>query len=322
VTATRPRRPKHGAALLLAIAGAAAGALLPASAGGAAPRLTLGAWEPVPDAGRRLLADGERYVVTRSRTSVVRMQDTETGARRRLVEPPCDSGRSLPTAIGGGMLVWECAGLVALGGHVLVVEDLASGRQFLPAGFPEFRKADDGSHDGSVFHAVSVGRSWIYLTRSGYHFADDVLVGIGQAEVMHDPAQRADFAVDPDRASGVRRLCAGIRRHAGLLELGQLPFGVLAFHRPYAITAGGRLRSCAGAPPVPAGPVVAALSATRVSWATKRLLRVRRTAGGPMIRRSAPGTVRSIALTSGFVYVTTGSGTGARVSRGRLRLRR
>jgi hypothetical protein len=220
------------------------------------------------------------------------------------------------------MLVWECGSPVGSGAHVLVVEDLASGRQHAPAGMAQFLTLDMQSHDGSRFRVESVGRSWIYLTRSGYHFADDVLVGLERPEVVYTPAQRADTAVDPDRARGVRRLCAGIRRREGSPELGELALGVLRFHRPYAITDSGRLRSCAGAPPVPAGRVVPALSESYVSWATDRLLRVRSTTGGRAVRREAPGRVQSIALTGRYVYVSTGSGARTRVHRARVQLQR
>jgi hypothetical protein len=220
------------------------------------------------------------------------------------------------------MLVWECGSQVGSGAHGLVVEDLASGRRHPPAGMDEFLALDAQSSDGSRFSVESVGRSWIYLTRSGYHFADDVLVGIARAEVVYTPAQRADTAVDPDRARGVRRLCAGIRRREGSPELGELAFGVLRFHRPYAITGNGRLRSCDGAPPVPAGRVVPALSERYVSWATDRLLRIRSTTGGRTLRRQAPGPVQSVSLTGRFVYVSSGSGARARVDRARMRLRR
>lgn len=300
---------------------AVAGLLLPAGASAAPARVTLGAWHAVSGAERRLLAD-DRYVVTRSRAGDVRALDTATGRTRRLAAPACDNGPSLPVAVGGGRLVWECASVVALGGHVVLVEDLASGRQYLPAGFAPFQALDRQSHDGSRFHVTSVGEAWIYLTRSGYHFADDVLVGLVRPEVAYNPGQRADLAVDPDRADGSRRLCAGIRRPAGEIELGERPFGALSYHRPYAIAGNGTLRACTGAPAVPRGRVVAALSERYLSWATGRSLRLRPTASRRTIRHDAPGTVRGIVLTRRFVYVTTGSGADARVHRARLTVRR
>jgi hypothetical protein len=232
------------------MAAAVAALLVPAAAAAstAPARLTLGAWHAVSDAERGLFSDGDRYVVTRSRAGVDRVRDTVTGRSRRLVAPPCDNGRSIARAVGSGTLVWECASVVALGGHVVIVEDLASGRQYLPAGFAPFQALDRQSHDGSRFHVDSVGATWIYLTRSGYHFADDVLVGLVRPEVAYNPGQRADLAVDPDRADGSRRLCAGIRRPAGQIELGERPFGGLRYHRPYAITGNGTLRACSGAP--------------------------------------------------------------------------
>jgi hypothetical protein len=295
-----------------------AGLLLRADASAAAQRLTIGGWRTVSGAERRLLTD-DRYVVTRSRAGTVRMLDTATGSGRRLASPPCDSGPALPSAVGGGMLVWECASLVALGGHLLVVDDLARGRRFIPEGLAQFQAIESHSSDGSRFHVLSAGRHWIYLGRSGYHYSDDVLVGLAGAHILHQPARRADVAVDPDQLSGTRRLCAGIRRRGGAVELGQPPFGSLDYHRPYAIAGRGRVRRCAGAPSIPRGPLVCALSDRYLSWATDRLLRIRPTAGSATARRHAPSAVRAIALTRRFVYVTTGSAPHTRVHRARMR---
>jgi hypothetical protein len=209
--------------------------------------------------------------------------------------------------------------LVALGGHVLVVDDLASGRRFIPQGLAQFQAFEPTSADGSRFHVLSAGRYWIYLTRIGYHFGDDVLVGFDRAQILHLPARRADVTVDPDQPSGTRRLCAGIRRRSGDVEVGQLPFESLDYHHPYAITGAGRIQRCAGAPSIPRGQPVAALSDRYVSWATDRLVRIRSTTTGRTARRNAPSTVTHIALTRRFAYVTTGSGSHTRVYRARMR---
>jgi hypothetical protein len=295
-----------------------AGLLLSADASAAARRLSIGDWRAVSGAERRLLTD-DRYVVTRSGAGIVRMLDTATGIGRRLTPPPCDNGPSLPSAVGSGMLVWECASLVALGGHTLLVDDLAGGLRFIPEGLAEFQALEMQSPDASLFHVLSAGLRWIYLTRSGYHYGDDVLVGLARAQVLHLPAQRADVTVDPDQLSGTRRLCTGIRRRSGAVEVGQLPFGALDYHRPYAITGSGRLQRCAGAPSIPRRRGASALSDRYLSWATERLVRVRPTTGARTARRKAPSTVTHIALTHRYVYITTGSGSLARVYRARMR---
>ena len=168
---------------------------------------------------------------------------------------------------------------------------------------------------------VSVGRHWIYLTRHGYHFADDILVALSGAQLAPAPANAADITVDPDRATGTRRLCAGIRRPIGFSELGELPFGVVDYHRPYALVGSGRLRRCTGAPAVPRGAILAALSDDHLSWATGRLLRVRSTAARRTVRRTAPRSVRLIALTRRFVYIQAGTGRDRRTYRAALRTR-
>ncbi len=284
----------------------------------AASTPTIGAWQPVDDAARGLLADGTRYVQTRADDGSVRVIDTVTGKRRRLAVPPCDNGASQARALGDGVLVWECASLVALGGHVLVVDDLATGRRILPGGLRAFKALEMQSADGSSFHVRSVGRQWIYLTRTGYHYSDDVLVAIDRDEIIYRPASRADVAVDPSRASGKRRLCRGVRRSAGDLELGQLPFAVLTFHRPYALTTMGRVRSCAGAPAPPTTPLVSALSGRWLSWASDRRLHLRSTASRATSSRAVPARIRQIVLTDGFVYVATGRVLKARVYRARI----
>jgi len=306
-----------GRSVSLLVVTVVAGLLLWADASAAAQRLTIGDWRAVTGAERRLLTD-DRYVVTRSHAGLVRMLDTATGIGRVLASPPCDNGSSLPSAVGSGMLVWECAGL-ARGGHMLVVDDLASGRRFIPQGLAQFQAFETRSADASLFHVLSAGRYWIYLTRIGYHFGDDVLVGFDRAQILHLPARRADATVDPDQLSGTRRLCAGIRRRSGDVEVGQLPFESLDYHRPYAITSAGRVRRCTGAPWVPRGQRVAALSDRYLAWATDRLVRVRSTTTGRMARRTAPGIVGHIALTRRFVYVTTGSASHVRVYRARMR---
>jgi hypothetical protein len=238
----------------------------------------------------------------------VRAIDTVTERRRHLEAPPCDSGRSQPSAMGSGMLVWECGGFVASGRHTLVVDDLARGRRFVPPGVAEFQALEDASSDGSIFQVRLAGRHWIYLTRSGYHYGDDVLVGLDGPQVVYQPAQRADLAIDPDRTSGTRHLCGGIRRPSGSSELGEMTYGFVDYRRPYAIVGFGRVRACTGAPAAPRERVVA-LSDTALSWATGNLLRIRPARSGRTTRRRAPGAVRDIALTRRFVYVTTPSGT-------------
>ena len=282
----------------------------------------IGAWLPVDvdDAARGLLGDGSRYVQTRGDDGSVRVIDTVTGKRRRLAVPPCDNGASQARALGDGVLVWECASLVALGGHVLVVDDLATGRRILPGGLRAFKALERQSHDGSLFHVRSVGRHWIYLTRSGYHYSDDVLVAIDHDEIIYQPASRADVAIDPARASGKRRLCRGLRRSAGEMELGQLPFAVLTFHRPYAVSA-GRIRSCAGAPTPPSNPLASALSDRWLTWASDRRLHLRSTASRATratASRAAPARIRGIVLTDHFVYITSGRHPKARVFRARI----
>jgi hypothetical protein len=286
---------------LVALAAAAAA---PAATSAAAPA----DWRPVGNAGRGLLSDGDRYVVTLSRSRVVRVVDTVTARRRRLEAPPCDAGRSEPSALGSGMLVWECGSFVGSGRHTLVVDDLATGRRFVPPALAQFQALEEPSSDGSIFRVRLVGRHWIYLTRSGYHYADDVLVGLDRPQVVYQPAERADLAIDPDRAGGTRRLCDGVRRPSGSSELGEMTYGFVDYHRPYAIIGFGRVRACTGAPAAPRGRVVA-LSDTAISWAGGSLLRIRPTTSGRTMRRRAPGVVREIALTRHFVYVTTPSGT-------------
>jgi hypothetical protein len=302
----------------LVVVTVAAGLLLWADASVAAQRLTIGDWQTVTGAGRRLLTD-DRYVVTRSEAGLVRTLDTATGIGRVLASPPCDNGPSLPSAAGSGMLVWECASLVALGGHTLVVDDLARGRRFIPKGLAQFQALETRSADASLFHVRSAGRHWTYLTRIGYHYGDDVLVGLDRAQVLYLPARRADLTVDPDQLSGTRSLCAGIRRRSGDVEVGQTPFDPLDYHRPYAITGSGRLQRCAGAPSIPGGQMVAALSDRYLSWATGRLVRIRSTTTGRTARRDAPSTVTDIALTRRFAYITTRSGSHTRVYRARIR---
>jgi hypothetical protein len=297
-----------------------AGLLLAPAVSAAPQRLAIGQWRAVSGAERLLLSD-DQYVVTRSGAGVVRVLDIASGSGRRLASPPCDNGPALPRAIGSALLVWECASLVDAGGHILVVDDLANRRRFIPAGAAQLQKLEMQSADGSRFHVRSVGDHWIYLTRSGYHYSDDVLVGLAATQIVHQPAQSADVTVDPARPSGTRRLCAGIRRGSGDIELGGLPFDVVDYHRPYAITSSGRLQRCAGAPPVPTGRLVAALSDTHLGWATGRLLYIRATTSAPTTRRRAPGNVRSVALTRRFVYITTGSGIHRRVFRAPIRAR-
>jgi hypothetical protein len=300
------------------VAAVVGGLLVLAAPSAAAQRLTIGEWRSVSGAERRLLTD-DRYVVTRSRERIVRMLDTATGSGHRLASPKCDNGPSLPTALGSGMLVWECASLVAAGGHLLVVDDLASGRRFIPPGVAQLQALEMRSADGARFGVRSAGQHWIYLTRVGYHYSDDVLVGLSGPQVLYQPAQRADVTVDPDQPSGTRRLCTGVRRRSGDLELGQLAYGALRYHRPYAITDTGRVLRCAGARQVPSGQLVTALSDRYLSWATDRLVRIRPTTGSRTARRKAPSPVRAIALTNRFVYITTRSGTRTRVYRARTR---
>src|ERR1700704_1094923 len=117
----RPLRPApvtRPLSLLLALAAA-----LPAPA--ATSAAAAGGWQPVNGAERGLLTDGDRYVVTVSRSRAVRAIETVTERRRPLEAPPCDSGRSQPSAVGSGMVVWECGGFVGSGRHTLVVDDLA-----------------------------------------------------------------------------------------------------------------------------------------------------------------------------------------------------
>lgn len=296
------------------VAALVAGLLLPPAVSAAPQQLAIGQWRAVSGAERLLLSD-DRYVVTRSRAGVVRVLDTVSGSGRRLASPPCDNGPALPGAIGSALLVWECASLVDAGGHILVVDDLARRRRFIPAGVVQLQKLEMQGADGSRFHVRSVGHHWIYLTRSGYHYSDDVLVGLAAAQIVHRPAQSPDVTVDPARASGTRRLCTGIRRGSGDIELGSLPFDVVDYHRPYAITSSGRLQRCAGAPSVPTGRLVASLSETYLGWATGRLLHIRATPGALATRRRAPGSVRSVVLTRRFVYITTGIGIQRRVFR-------
>jgi hypothetical protein len=294
-----------------------AGVLLRADPSAAAPRLAIGDWRAVAGAERALLTD-DRYVVTRSRAGIVQALNTTRNVGRDLASPPCDNGPALPRALGDGVLVWECASLVALGGHTLVVDDLVHRRRFVPEGLARLQALERQSADASQFHVVSAGRYWIYLTRRGSHSGDDVLVGLSGGEILYQPGQRDDVAVDPGEPSGTRGLCAGIRRPRGDSELGELAFGSLSYHDPYALSATGGLQRCDGAPPVPGGRPIFALSDGYLGWATGRALRLRPTTGRGTLRRDAPATVHGIALTRRFVYVSTGPATRPRVYRARI----
>jgi len=51
----------------------------------------------------------------------------------------------------------------------------------MPPGLAQVQVLEAQSHDGARFQVASVGRNWIYLTRSGYHYADHLLVALDGA---------------------------------------------------------------------------------------------------------------------------------------------
>jgi hypothetical protein len=278
--------------------------LAPAATSAAAPA----GRRPVGGAGRGLLSDGARYVVTHSRSRVVRVVDTVTERRRRLETPLCDAGRSEPSALGSGMLVWECGGFVGSARHTLVV-DGSGNRPALRPARPRPVSSAGGAKLGRVDLPGAVGRQALDLPHAQrLPLRRRLLVGLDGPQVVYQPAERADRAIDPDRADGTRRLCDGIRRPSGASELGEMTHGFVDYHRPYAIIAFGRVRACNGAPAAPRERVVA-LSDAALGWARGSVLRIRPTTSGRTMRRRAPGVVREIALTRHFVYVTTPSGT-------------
>ena len=277
--------------------------------------MRIGGWERVAGAERLLLSDGARYVVTRSAGGVMRVYDTATGKRRTLRSPVCDSGRALPVALGaagGGGLVWDCASVAALGGHTFYGENLTTGLQFVPTGMAALRKLESQSADASRFRARLVGRRWIYAIRSGYRYADDALVSVRTARVIHNPASAAGVTVAPETDAGVQRLCPGIRRSPGNVELGRLPFGPLLFEEPFALSqtqSVALVRTCDDAPAaIPQGRVVASVGSGRLAWLQGREVRILRSTASGVARRRAPGRVRRLALTRGFVYARTTAG--------------
>lgn len=287
-------------------------ALLAPAAAHAKP-LKIGDWESVAGAERTLLADGERYVVTRSAGGVVRMHDTVKDERRTLKPPACDNGPALPvvaTPGGGGGLVWDCASVVALGGHTFYGQNLTTGLQFIPPGMAEFRKIENNSADGARFRARLVGLRWIYAIRSGYHYAGDVLIGIRAPRAIHNPADATDVAVAPSIDAGTVQLCAGIRRTPGNIELGRLPFGPIRYDKPFGISLSqsvGRVRVCDGGPQeAPTGRVLSAVGSGRLAWAQGRDVRILRSTAAGVGRRRAPGAITRLALTRGFVYARAG----------------
>lgn len=288
-------------------------ALLCVPAAAHAKPLKIGGWERVAGAERTLLTDGERYVVARSAGQVVRLHDTVRDERRTLKPPACDNGPALPVVAspgGGGGLVWDCASVVALGGHTLYGQNLTSGLQFVPPGMAEFRKIENQSADGSRFRARLVGLRWIYAIRSGYHYADDVLIGIRAPRAIHNPASAADVAVAPGIDAGTAELCAGIRRTPGDIELGRLAFGPIRYDKPFGISLSqsvARVRVCDDAPQeAPTGRVLSALGSGRLAWAEGREVRVLRSTASGVGRRRAPGRISGLALTRGFVYARAG----------------
>jgi hypothetical protein len=290
-------------------------ALLGVPAAAQAKPLKIGGWERVAGAERTLLTDGERYVVTRSAGRVVRLRDlgSTNDARRTLKSPACDTGPALPvvaTPAGGGGLVWDCASVVALGGHTFYGQNLTTGRQFVPPGMAEFRTIESQSADGARFRAQLVGLRWIYAIRSGYHYADDVLIGLRAPQAIYNPAKAPDVAVAPGIAAGTRKLCAGIRRTPGHIELGRLAFGPIRYDKPFAISLSqsvARVRVCDGGPhEAPTGRVLSTVGSGRLAWAQGREVRILRSTASGIGRRRAPGRITGLALTRGFVYARAG----------------
>jgi len=132
---------------------------------------------------------------------------------------------------------------------------------------------------------------------------------------------RADVAVDPDQPSAARRLGAAIRRPAGHLDLGEMPFRPLEHHRPYAVNRSGRVLAGAGAGAPRGGQGAGSAQRQVPELGHGSLLRIRSTTARRTGRRRAPGKVRSIASARRFVYVTTGSGAWPRAYGAPLRSR-
>jgi hypothetical protein len=174
----------------------------------------------------------------------------------------------------------------------------------------EFRTIENQSADGARFRARLVGMRWIYAIRSGYHYADDVLIGIRAPRTIHNPATAADVAVAPNTDAGTVKLCAGIRRTPGDIELGRLPFGPMRYEKPLGLSLSqsvARVRVCDGAPTkAPTGRVLSAVGAGRLAWVKGREVRILRTTASGVGRRRAPGRISGLGLTRGFVYVRAG----------------
>jgi hypothetical protein len=207
--------------------------------------LRLGAFRALPaEVVTPVATDGERFGVAGLADGRTRIFDTSRGTTRDVSTPSCALGPAAQLApplrlVGGGIIGWQCQ-TGQLGGQLIWTQNLRTGRRSIPAGIRAFwqLEIDTNGADGATFTLISVGRHWLYLIRTGYHYTQDALIGIETPRVIAGPA-----ADDPrqalalNRPHGTRPLCRDIKRPAGIIDAGisELPHEPLLFDRPFAI---------------------------------------------------------------------------------------
>jgi hypothetical protein len=299
---------------LLGLVAAAAAAPAPASA--ATHGLRIGPWHRIADPGTStVVTDGSRYVVTLLNKRGIDVHDSLRNSDRALALPPCIYPGGQPDlqprfVLGAGLVAWQCTYPERA---AVWVDDIRLGTRTLAGGLAGVWQNEIGTADGGTFTLASIGRHWVYLIRDGYHYTDDILAGLHDTRVIVRPAQHADEAVDPDAATGVVRLCSGIRRPPGDLDIGLLPFLPLQYEAPYGVltrdsrtftsTVGG-LRRCAGAHAAPTVGWDVQLGGGLFSWGRPDRADVQSTVTGARASRHVPGSFVAAAHTRHALYVT------------------
>jgi hypothetical protein len=304
--------------VLLVLVGLGASGTASALAAPSAPRI--GAWHRVATGDAHgVTTDGTRYAATRLTQTRLRIDDTATGRHRILTSPSCVNaargiGPGTPAfLLGSGLVVWQCPDRF-IDHRQIWIDDIRTGARTQPRGLAALWAGENNSSDGATFTVVGVGRHWLYAIRTGYHYSDDILVGVHTPRVIHSPADRADVTAAPDTTAGVVPLCAGIRRTPGDLDIGRLAFSPLHYDEPYAVSTSGHLRACHGAPAPPAGRPVVQLGGGLITWSRTTRVYAQSVTTGRRSSRRAPGRVISVSHTRHAIYIATASHRSYRAS--------
>jgi hypothetical protein len=273
----------------------------------------IGAWHRVATrVAQSITTDGTRYAATRLTGNRLRIDDTATGRRRILTWPSCRNAQGIASGkpdflLGSGLVMWQCPDRF-INSRQIWIDDIRTGARTQPRGLTALWASERNSSDGATFTVVGVGRHWLYAIRTGYHYSDDILVGVHTPRVIHSPAERADVAAAPDTTAGIVRLCAGIRRTPDKLGgIGGLAFSPLQYDEPYAVSTSGHLRACHGAPAPPAGHPVVQLGGGLITWSRTTRVYAQSVATGRRTSRRAPGRVISVTHTRHEIFITTAS---------------